>query len=216
MVTNREIFNQIAESWYGFRHYTRFSQELSEVAKRWHGGKLLNIGCAHGPDFLPFKDNFELWGADFSEKMVRMAQRYAAKFGFEAKLKVADALFLPYADSTFDWAIAVATYHHIKGDAKREEALKELKRVLKPGAEIFITVWNRWQPAFWVKGKETQIAWNYKGVPLYRYYYLFSYGELNRLLTRCGFKVIRMFPEKTYRLPVKFFSRNICVLARVM
>ena len=216
MVTNREIFNEIAEDWYGFRHWTRFSQELNEIAQRWREGKILNVGCAHGPDFLPFKGNFELWGIDFSEKMMEMAQRYAAKFDFKVKLAVADALFLPFADNTFDWAIAVATYHHIKGDRQREMAFSELKRVLKPGAEIFITVWNRWQPAFWLKGKETQIVWNSKGVPLYRYYYLFSYGELKRLLTRSGFEIIYMFPEKSYRLPVKLFSRNICVLAKVM
>ena len=144
-----------------------------------------------------------------------MARRYATKFDFKVNLAVADALFLPYADDTFDWAIAVATYHHIKGSQRREEAFKELKRVLKPGSEVFITVWNRWQPAFWGRGQETQIAWNSKGVPLYRYYYLFSYGELRRLLAYCGFEIIRMFPEKRYRLPVKLFSRNICVLARI-
>ncbi|MFC1845950.1 class I SAM-dependent methyltransferase [Chloroflexota bacterium] len=214
MVTNREVFNQIAESWYGFRHWTRFSKELEEMVRRWRTGRLLNVGCAHGPDFLPFKDNFSLWGLDFSEKMIGMARRYAVKFDFKVNLTVADALFLPYADNTFDWAIAVATYHHIKGDGNREEAFKELKRVLKPGSEAFITVWNRWQPAFWTKGKETQVTWNTKGGPLYRYYYLFSYGELSELLTRCGFQIVRIFPERTYRLPVKVFSRNICVLVK--
>jgi len=185
------------------------------MARRWGQGRLLNVGCAHGPDFLPFKDYFDLWGVDFSEKMIAMAQRYAVKFDLTVNLAVADALFLPYADRTFDWAIAVATYHHIKGAANREEAFKELKRVLKPGSETFITVWNRWQPAFWIKGRETQVAWKTKEGILNRYYYLFSYGELSELLTQCGFQIIRIFPESNYRLPLRFFSRNICVLARV-
>jgi len=212
MTTNREVFDDIAESWYRLRHWSRFSKELDGMVLRWREGKLLNVGCAHGPDFLPFKDNFELWGADFSTRMVRLAQKYATKFGFEVNLTVADAISLPYADATFDWAIAVATYHHIQGDKKRRTALRELSRVLKPGAQAFITVWNRWQPRFWLKGREASIAWKSGGEILQRYYYLFSYPELHKLLTEVGFQVVSIFPEKSYRFPIKLFSRNICAI----
>jgi tRNA (uracil-5-)-methyltransferase TRM9 len=214
MPTNRETFDEIAESWYRLRHWSRFTKELEEVASRWQKGKLLNVGCAHGPDFLPFKDNFELWGVDFSTQMVKLARKYADKFKFEVKLAVADVTFLPYPDSTFDWAIAVATYHHIRGDKQRQKAFQELKRVLKPGGEAFVTVWNRWQPAFWLKGKEVNIPWRSKGKILHRYYYLFSYPEFRKLLTEAGFKVHSISPEKSYRFPLKFLSRNICALIR--
>ena len=145
------------------------------MAQRWHKGKLLNIGCAHGPDFLPFKDNFELWGLDFAAQMVKMAQKYAAKLDLNVNLTTADALCLPHCNDTFDWAVAIATYHHIEGDQERQKALEELRRVLRPGGEAFITVWNRWQPDFWLKGKEAYIPWKSRGEILYRYYHLFSY-----------------------------------------
>jgi ubiquinone/menaquinone biosynthesis C-methylase UbiE len=214
MTTNKEVFDEIAESWYRLRHWSRFTKELKEMASRWHKGKLLNVGCAHGPDFLPFKDNFELWGVDFSTQMVKLARKYANKFKFEVKLAVSDATSLPYPDNTFNWAIAVATYHHIQGDKRRQKAFQELRRVLKPGGEAFITVWNRWQSGFWLKGKEVDVPWKSRGKILYRYYYLFSYPELRKLLTEAGFKVISMFPEKSYRFPLKFFSRNICALIK--
>ena len=215
VTTNREVFDDIAESWYRLRHWSRFTKELEEMALSWRQGKLLNVGCAHGPDFLPFKDNFELWGADFSAQMVKLAQKYAAKFDFKVNLAVADAISLPYADATFDWAIAVATYHHIQGDEQRRKALRELRWVLKPGAQAFITVWNRWQPRFWLRGKEANIAWKSRGRILHRYYHLFSYPELHKLLTKAGFEVLSICPEKSYRFPIKLFSRNICALARV-
>jgi tRNA (uracil-5-)-methyltransferase TRM9 len=214
MSTNKETFDEIAESWYRLRHWSRFTKELEEMASRWHRGKLLNVGCAHGPDFLPFKDNFELWGVDFSMQMVKLARKYADKFKFEVKLAVADATFLPYPDNTFDWAIAVATYHHIQGGKQRHKAFQELRRVLKPGGEAFVTVWNRWQPAFWLKGKDVNAPWKSKGKILYRYYYLFSYSEFYKLLTESGFKVLSMFPEKSHRFPIKFFSRNVCALIK--
>jgi ubiquinone/menaquinone biosynthesis C-methylase UbiE len=214
MSTNKEVFDEIAESWYRFRHRSRFNTELEEMATRWRRGKLLNIGCAHGPDFLPFKNNFELWGLDFSSEMLKLAQKYAAKFDLKVKLTLADATSLPYTDNAFDCAIAVAVYHNVRGDKQRLEALRELKRVLKPGGEAFITVWNKWQPRFWLKGKEIKMPWKSRRKTYYRYYYLYSYPELRGVLTRTGFEILSIFPEKSYRFPLKFFSRNICALVK--
>ncbi|GAI62324.1 unnamed protein product, partial [marine sediment metagenome] len=90
----------------------------------------------------------------------------------------------------------------------------ELRRVLKPGGEAFITTWNRWQPRFWFKRKEVAVPWRTKDKTLYRYYYLFSYPELERLVKTAGFKLLKSFPESSYHFPLKLFSRNICLLVR--
>ncbi len=215
MTTSRETFNQIAESWYNIRHWPRLRRETEALAGRWQGGKLLNIGCAHGPDFLPFSQrDFELWGIDSSAGMLKWAQRYSHKFHFQANLVLADAAFLPFPDNCFKQAIAIASYHHIQGEENREKALSELKRVLVPGGEAFITVWNRGQPRFWFKSCDAKIPWRLKGKTLYRYYHLFSYNELKKLLTGTGLEIISLSPEQTYRFPVKNFSRNICALVR--
>ena len=212
MATIKDVFNEIASSWYNYRHWSIFRNELEALAKRWERGKLLNVGCGHGPDFLPFQQGFQLYGVDIAEEMLKFARKYAQKFGFSVELAAADARCLPYPDDSFDWAIAVATYHHLKGKEERLKALQELGRVLKPGGEAFITVWNRWQPRFWFSRKNTQVPWRTQGKTLYRYYYLFSYGELEKLAKMAGFKVLKSFPESGYRFPFKFFSRNICLL----
>ncbi|MCX6011531.1 MAG: class I SAM-dependent methyltransferase, partial [Chloroflexi bacterium] len=126
MNNNKEIFDQIAPSWYNFRHWSIFRTELEALARRWQKGRLLNVGCAHGPDFLPFKDGFELYGVDFSAEMLKFAEKYSQKFGFAVELKLADIRRLPYPDESFDWAISVATYHHL-GGGEHQEALRELK-----------------------------------------------------------------------------------------
>jgi tRNA (uracil-5-)-methyltransferase TRM9 len=208
------VFDQIAESWYRVRHWPLLGKELEELAQRWQDGKLLNIGCAHGPDFLPFRQGFELWGIDSSPAMLKQARRYSAKFQFQVNLAVGDALHLPFPDDAFEWAISVATYHHIKGENERERAFWELKRILKAEGEAFLTVWNHGQPKFWFSSREQQVPWRLRDKTVYRYYHLFSYGELGKLLTKVGFKVITMLPEKSFRFPVKNFSRNICVLVR--
>ena len=214
MTTNREAFDQIAESWYRIRHWPLLRKELEELAVRWQTGKLLNVGCGHGADFLPFRQGFELWGVDFSLEMLRQARRYAAKFKFFANLVAADALSLPFPDNTFDWAVAIAIYHHIKGEQEREQAFRELKRVLKPQGEAFLSVWNHGQPRFWLKAKEQYVPWRLKDKVIYRYYYLFSYRELEKALNNSGWKILTISPEKSYRFPLKNFSRNICVLIK--
>ena len=214
MATNREVFEEIAPGWYNFRHWSIFTPELEEMAGLWGGGRLINLGCAHGPDFLPFRHNFDLYGIDFSENMIEGARKYARKFGFSARLTVSDITCLPFKDQSFDHAISIATYHHIRGDKERLKALAELYRVLKPDARAFITVWNRWQRRFWFQGKEVIVPWHRKGTTLERYYYLFTYPELEKLVRRAGFEILMSFPEHSYRYRCKYFSRNICLLIR--
>jgi tRNA (uracil-5-)-methyltransferase TRM9 len=214
MSTTREVFDEIAPGWYNFRHRSIFTHELEELAGRWRGGKLLNVGCGHGPDFVPFKEGFELYGIDISGKMLEFAGKYAEKYQFQVDLAQADARKIPYGDNFFDYAIAVATYHHIEGEEERLKALRELKRVLKSGGEAFITVWNKWQPGFWFKKKDILVPWKSQEKTLYRYYHLFSYGELEKIVKKAGFTVVKTYPESRYRFPIKLFSRNVCVLVR--
>ena len=212
MTTN--VFDQIAPGWYNFRHWSIFRDELEEMARRWQKGRLLNLGCAHGPDFLPFQSRFELYGVDFSREMLRFARQYAQKFSFTVNLTQAEVSNLPYGNETFDWAISVATYHHITEKEKRLVALNELRRVLKPGGEAFITVWNHGQPRFWFRRSEVAVPWRTRNKTLYRYYHLFSYPELEKLARQAGFQVLKSFPESAYRFPLKLFSRNICLLVK--
>jgi uncharacterized membrane protein YbaN (DUF454 family)/ubiquinone/menaquinone biosynthesis C-methylase UbiE len=213
-LTTEEVFDAMAPSWYNFRHRTIFRRELEEMAGRWRGGKLLNVGCGHGPDFLPFKEGFELFGVDVSGRMLALAGKYAEKYNLTFHLVRADARHLPYQDGSFDYALAIATFHHIEGEEERLKALGELGRVLKPGGEAFITVWNRWQPRFWLKKKDIRVPWKMKDKTLYRNYHLFSYGELEKLVKKAGLTLVKSFPEKRYNFPVKLFSRNVCLLVR--
>jgi ubiquinone/menaquinone biosynthesis C-methylase UbiE len=209
-----DVFNKIAPGWYNYRHHSIFSEELKSLAKRWQKGKLLNLGCAHGPDFIPFKDRFQLYGIDFSKEMLGLARKYALKYDFNAKLSRADVKQLPYSDNSFDFAISIATYHHLESEDDRLRALSELERILKHGGEAFITVWNRWQPKFWFKPKTLYVPWHRQNETLYRYYYLFSYAELEQLAKKVGFVIIRSHPDNTYHFPLKHFSRNICLLLK--
>jgi tRNA (uracil-5-)-methyltransferase TRM9 len=206
-----QVFDQMAPGWYGFRHHSIFEAELLRLAKTWKKGRLLNIGCGHGPDFVAFRGTFELTGLDFSSEMIKLARRYSHKFEFPVNLQIGDARYLPFANKSFDFAIAVATYHHLKGRDDQLVALMELKRVLKPGGQAFVTVWNRCQPHFWFKGQEVGMPWKAQGQVIQRYYHLFTFWDFERLVKKVGFQILKSAPESRYSFPLKYFARNICL-----
>jgi tRNA (uracil-5-)-methyltransferase TRM9 len=221
MPTLREVYDKIAPGRYNVQHWTRFQHELEEMAARWKNGRLLNLGCGHGSDFLAFKDNFKLYGVDFSSVMLEMAGKFAKKFDLNLDLVQGDVSRIPFKDETFDWAISVATYHHLETPEARLRAFTELKRILKPGGEAFVTVWNRWRPQrdcsvlrFWFLGREADVPWRKGDETLSRYYYFFTYSELEKLARQAGFQILRSFPENSYSFPLKYFSRNICLLVK--
>lgn len=207
MEPNSKVYDELAESWYRLRHYTRFRRELEALAKRWRGGRLLNIGCGHGPDFLPFKDGaFELNGLDISGEMLRFARKYADKFRYTPALVLGDAVSLPFRDGSFDSVIAVAAYHHIRGGENRRQAFRELWRVLRPGGEAFITVWNLRRGLF---SREVLVPWRTGGKTLHRYVYVYSPGELRKELQGAGFRILSQRPRLSL---LRLFYRNITFL----
>ena len=214
MTTNRDAFDDIAASWYNVRHWPLLHAELAEVATRWNSGRLINLGCGHGPDFLPMRDKFDLVGVDFSRQMLLQGRKYAKRRHISADTIQGDLIALPFGDCSFDYAIAVASYHHVEGKAARQQAFADLLRVLRPGGEVFLSVWNHLQPRFWFGSKDQQIPFRVGERTLNRYYHMYDYWELRRVMKKAGFTIEWMGGEKRFDGPLPWFSRNICVLAR--
>ncbi len=75
-------------------------------------------------------------GCDFSEPMLDLAREKAAEAGTEAvRFEWADALKLPYDDGRFD---AVTVGFGVRNFANRDQGLREMARVLKPGGRLVI------------------------------------------------------------------------------
>jgi len=212
VATNRETFDRIAQAWYGFRHWPLLGDELNVIASRWQSGRIVNLGCAHGPDFLPFRSGFDLYGVDFSSGMLRQARTYMAKHGFRAELVRADLAHLPFGEASFDHAVSVAAYHHVEDLEHRVQAFRELHRVLRPGGEVYLTVWNHRQAAFRSGAQDRLVPWKSGGRVLYRRYHLFTPEELCTHVTEAGLRILWTGSESRHEGPVET-GRNLCVLA---
>jgi demethylmenaquinone methyltransferase/2-methoxy-6-polyprenyl-1,4-benzoquinol methylase len=76
-----------------------------------------------------------IFGSDFVEGMLVRARRKAAGAGHDTLFAAADALNLPFADSSFD---LITTAFGFRNLANYEEGLREFARVLRRGGELGI------------------------------------------------------------------------------
>ena len=104
-------------------------------------GNVIDIGCGAGWFWSTARFNrrpLRLTLADTSENMVLEAvnRLCATRDAFKITAHVADASALPFADRSFDAAIAMHMLYHVP---QPERAIGEMARILKPGGLIAVT-----------------------------------------------------------------------------
>jgi ubiquinone/menaquinone biosynthesis C-methylase UbiE len=100
------------------------------------GRRILDAGCGSGPLFAALRDRSAIvTGIDKSAGMLELARR---RLGDDADLQVAElGRPLPFPDDTFDDVTASLVLHYLEDWGP---ALAELRRVLKPGGRLLVSV----------------------------------------------------------------------------
>jgi SAM-dependent methyltransferase len=100
------------------------------------GRRILDAGCGSGPLFAALRDRGAIMtGFDASTAMLQLARR---RLGAGAGLLVADlSRPLPFPDATFDDVVASLVLHYLEDWGP---ALAELRRILKPGGRLIVSV----------------------------------------------------------------------------
>jgi ubiquinone/menaquinone biosynthesis C-methylase UbiE len=109
---------------------------------RWRGKKILEVGCGAGTDLLQFaRAGAEVCAVDLSPHSAALARRRLILYGLKSDIREADAEHLPFPDGYFDLVYSWGVIHHTPDTAA---AVKEIFRVLKPGGQIRIMIYNRY------------------------------------------------------------------------
>lgn len=101
----------------------RARRELIEKAR----GKVLEVGVGTGLNLPFYREDVEVVGVDLSEKMLEKGRKKAIRA--KVMLLKADARSLPFLDGSFDTVVSTFFLCVIP---KKEEVLREIRRVLKP------------------------------------------------------------------------------------
>ncbi len=104
------------------------------------GHRVLEIGCGTGNlAFLAKRlhPDAEVVGLDPDPKALARARRKAGRKALSVRLDLGFAQELPYADASFDRVLSAFMFHHLGPDEK-EDTLREVRRVLKPGGSLHL------------------------------------------------------------------------------
>ncbi len=174
-------------------------------------GRILDLGCGSGRNFIKLDKKSTIYGVDFSDKQVEQARQKVLKNKIRAKVFKAKATKIPFQNNFFDSAVFIATLHCIPTKRKRQKAIAELFRVLKPGKQALISVWDKNHPKFRNAKKKIKMKWQVGDKEYKRFYYLYEEPELIELLKKIGFKIIKTFKSKRRD---KYAHRNIMIIVR--
>ncbi|MEZ4963355.1 MAG: class I SAM-dependent methyltransferase [Saprospiraceae bacterium] len=81
-------------------------------------------------------------GVDVDEKVLGIARRKVLESGIDVRLVRYDGETLPFGRGSFERAVSSLVLHHLTR-SQRQQALRELNRVLAPGGEIHIADWGK-------------------------------------------------------------------------
>lgn len=154
--------------------------------------KLLEVGCGAGIDLVRFaRGGANVTGIDLSKTAIELAYKNFEQSGQNADLRVMNGECMQFADNTFD---VVYAHGVLQYTPDTEKMIAEVHRVLKPGGEAIMMVYNKHS---WLNlmRNVTNVPLEHEDAPILK---KFSVSELKQLLHR--FHDYRIVPE---RFPVK-------------
>ena len=126
-------------------------------------GAILDIGCGAGrTTFGLYEAGYRgVTGFDLSNTMIEAARDIAEERGLPVRFDVGDAGSMPYADASFDGALfSFQGFMCIPSGEHRLEALREVRRVLRPGGHFVLTTHDRDASGFVEFWREERVRWD--------------------------------------------------------
>lgn len=119
----------------------------------------------------------QIFGVDLSPKMLKTAQQKLAKAHVQHQVYQSDVRTLPFENSVFDAVISAHMLEHLPDP---REGLKEMFRILRPGAPLILVVTRSG-----ILGLFIQWHWGNR---------CFSPNELVNLMNEAGFSNLKVIP----------------------
>jgi SAM-dependent methyltransferase len=135
------------------------------------GARILDVGCGNGKMFSPLmRAGYDMFGLDVSGNALRDLVQFNVVLG--------DARHLPFKSGTFDAAVCYDVLQHLL-NVERRDAVAEMRRILKPGARLFIQAFGREDMRYGGMPIEQHTFLRQSGI----IYHYFSEEELRDLLS---------------------------------
>ena len=114
---------------------------------RFRDKRLLEIGFGTGTDLLQFARGGALvTGLDLTPRSIEIARRRFEVYRQQAQFLIGDGENLSFPDESFDVVYSFGVLHHTPDT---ERAITEIHRVLRPGGQAIVMLYNRSSLFYW-------------------------------------------------------------------
>lgn len=122
---------------------------------------ICDVGCGNGKNI--YRNDLIYMCTDLSEQMCNITYSKQKNDAIQSNI-----LALPFNSSVFDYVICIACVHHLSTFERRQRAVNECYRILKPGGKLLISVWSSSKK---YGSGDQYILWNNSEK---RYYHMFN------------------------------------------
>ena len=116
-------------------------EKMIDLARLQPGETVLDVGCGTGTLAIAGKRRVgstgKVYGIDASPEMIARAGRKARQAGLGIEFRNASIEQLPFQDAQVDVVLSTLMFHHLPHPV-RENGLREIRRILKPGGRVLI------------------------------------------------------------------------------
>jgi len=140
------VFDKMGQYWDILSSARDTEKEIALVEKLVeNNGKILDLCCGTGRhDILLMKKGWEIIGADFSDKLLRIAKNKMRKESVSFPLVRCEMQYLPFRDEAFSAVINMFTsFGYLPSEKEDLISLGEIARTLKLGGKFLLDIANR-------------------------------------------------------------------------
>lgn len=140
---SREFFDRIDNEFYSWNNPLHKKKPFDKIFpyEKYKNKKVLEIGCGLGTMLMNWsKNGSECTGVDLNPTSVTQSKKRFEIHNIDADIRLEDANNLTFDNESFDYVWSWGVLHH---SPNLELSINELFRVLKPGGEFGIMLYNR-------------------------------------------------------------------------